>query len=120
MILNVHIKCSFSSSVSSVSVSSGELSIGSGIDTLLRVLIFGFPCKCFNTVSLQLIGIQGLNCLSLAIKVSDSSDVVVSSSVVQSVEAELELVDGSSLVVLLGVAEVAGMLWVSSSCCAVL
>ena len=51
MILNVHIKCSFSSSVSSVSVSSEELSIGSGIDMLLRVLISGSPCKCFNTVS---------------------------------------------------------------------
>ena len=64
---------------------------------------------------------QGLNCLSLVIDVSDSLlDVVASSSVVQSVEFELELDDGSSLVVLLGVAGVAGMLWVSSSCCAVL
>ena len=52
MILNVHIKCSFSSSVALVSVSSEELSIRSGIDMLLRVLICGFPCKCFNTVSL--------------------------------------------------------------------
>ena len=52
---------------------------------------------------------------------SDSlSDVVVSSSVGQSVEAKLELVDGSSLIVLLGVAGVAGMIWVSSGCCAVL
>ena len=52
---------------------------------------------------------------------SDSlSDVVVSSSVVQSVEAELEHVDGSSLVVLLGVAGVAGMFWVSSGCCVML
>ena len=44
------------------------------------------------------------------------SDVVMSPSVVQSVEAELELVGGSSLVGLLGVAGVAGMLWLSSSC----
>ena len=52
--------------------------------------------------------------------INSLSDVVVSSAVVQSVEAELELVDGSSLVVLLGVAGVAGMLWVSSGWCAVL
>ena len=48
------------------------------------------------------------------------SDVVVSSSVVQSMEAELELVDCSSLVVLLGVAGFAGMFWISSGCCTVL
>ena len=45
---------------------------------------------------------------------------VVSSSVVQFVEAELELVNGSSLVVLLGVAGVAAMFWISSGCCMVL
>ena len=45
------------SPVSSVSVFSEELSLGSGIDTLLRVLICGSPCNHFNTVSLQLIGI---------------------------------------------------------------
>ena len=44
------------------------------------------------------------------------SDVIVS-SVVQSVESELELGSGSSLVVLLGVAEVASMFWISSGCC---
>ena len=39
---------------------------------------------------------------------------MVVSSVVQSVEAELEPVGSSSLVVLLGIAGVAGMCWVSS------
>ena len=52
--------------------------------------------------------------------IDSSSDVAVSSSVVQSVGAELEPVDGSSLVVLPGVAGVAGMFWISSGCCMVL
>ena len=66
---------------------------------------------------LQLIGTWGPNCLLLAIDVIDSSsDVVVSSSVVQFVEAELEPVDSCSLVVLLGVAGVAGMFLISSGC----
>ena len=45
--------CSLSSSVSltSGSVSSSVLSIGSGMDKLLNVLTCGCPCKCFKTVS---------------------------------------------------------------------
>ena len=44
-------ECSYIMFVSS-SVSSEELSIGSGMDMLFRVLTCGFPCKCLNTVSL--------------------------------------------------------------------
>ena len=52
--IEFYIKCSFSSSVSSVSVSvsSDEMSIRNGVDMLLSVLICGFPCRYFKTVSL--------------------------------------------------------------------
>ena len=73
------------------------------MEKLFIILTCGLPCKHFKRVSLYFIGIQGLNCLSLAVDVMESSQDVDCISVVSSTGSRLEHVDGHSLVVLLGV-----------------